>query len=63
MFVSASENYRILTEEKRESSFLYKPVASIAPAVLPTIMQEVDELELNNLELEAPLEKTKDSLD
>ncbi|OAD90529.1 hypothetical protein A7A78_06260 [Aequorivita soesokkakensis] len=43
MFVNASENYRILTEEQREASVLYGPVAMIAPAILPAIMKEVDE--------------------
>src|SRR5690606_39832702 len=43
MFVAASENYRILTEEKREASVLYGPVAMIAPAILPAIMKEVEE--------------------
>jgi membrane protein required for colicin V production len=43
MFVNASENYRILTEEQREASVLYGPVAMIAPAMLPSIMKEVEE--------------------
>ena len=47
MFVNASENYRILTEEKRDSSKLYWPVASIAPVLLPTIMKEVDNLNVD----------------
>ncbi|HPE82196.1 MAG: CvpA family protein [Aequorivita sp.] len=51
MFVNASENYRILTEEKRESSLLYTPVAAIAPAVMPAIMEEVDNLNSDNPEI------------
>ena len=51
MFVNASENYRILTEDKRESSLLYTPVAAIAPAVLPAIMKEVDNLNIENPEI------------
>ncbi|HBC03933.1 MAG TPA: CvpA family protein [Aequorivita sp.] len=51
MFVNASENYRILTEEKRESSLFYTPVAAIAPAVLPTIMEEVDNLNIEDSEI------------
>lgn len=43
MFVNASENYRILTEEQQHDSVLYGPVAMIAPAILPAIMKEVDE--------------------
>ena len=46
MFVNASENYRIVTEEKRENSKLYKPIAAIAPAILPAIMKEIDEFDL-----------------
>jgi len=59
MFVAASENYRILTEEKRDSSILYGPVAAIAPAVLPTIMKEVDDLNSDDSEItpeESPAE-------
>ena len=48
MFVNASENYRILSEEQRETSVLYGPVAMIAPAILPAIMQEVEELNTEN---------------
>ncbi len=48
MFVNASENYRILTQEQRESSKLYESVASLAPALLPTIMKEVDNLNIDN---------------
>jgi membrane protein required for colicin V production len=43
MFVNASENYRILTPEQRETSVLYEPVVMIAPAILPTLMKQVDE--------------------
>ena len=43
MFVNASEDYKILNEEKRNTSILYGPVASLAPAVLPAIMKKVDE--------------------
>lgn len=51
MFVNASENYRILTEEKRDSSTLYAPVAAIAPAILPKIMKEVENLNLDTPEI------------
>ncbi len=51
MFVNASENYRILTEEQREASVLYGPVAMIAPAILPEIMKEVEEYNNNDEEL------------
>ncbi|WP_347373570.1 CvpA family protein [Aequorivita sp. Q41] len=43
MFVNASESYRILSEEQRDASVLYAPVAMIAPAILPTLMKEVEE--------------------
>lgn len=55
MFVNASENYRILSEEERESSVLYKPVASLAPAILPTIMEEVKGIEMDEMDI---LDKT-----
>jgi membrane protein required for colicin V production len=51
MFVNASENYSILSEEKRENSRLYEPVASLAPAILPTIMKEVDNLNIDGTEI------------
>jgi membrane protein required for colicin V production len=47
MFVNASEEYRILDQERRDASILYKPVASLAPAVLPAIYKEVDEMKEN----------------
>ena len=63
MFVNASENYSILTPEQREASILYTPVASIAPALLPAIMKEVDDLNINLPEINNPLEKRKDSIE
>lgn len=51
MFVNASESYRILTEEQREASVLYAPVAMIAPAILPAIMKEVDNLNNDDTEI------------
>ncbi len=44
MFVNASERFSILSEEKREASMLYEPVAMLGPLVLPHIIQEVDKL-------------------
>lgn len=35
-------NY-VISEEKKENSYLYKPVASLAPMVLPFIVKEVNE--------------------
>jgi membrane protein required for colicin V production len=43
MFVNASESYSIMSEEKRESSALYGPVASIGPLILPHILKEVND--------------------
>ncbi len=51
MFVNASESYRILTPEQREASILYEPVAMIAPAILPAIMKEVDNLNTDETEI------------
>ncbi|MCW5520887.1 CvpA family protein [Aureitalea sp. L0-47] len=42
MFVNASETYSILSEEKRQDSILYTPVASLAPVVIPHILREVN---------------------
>ncbi len=42
MFVNASENYRILSEEQRNNSLLYAPIASLAPMILPKILKEVE---------------------
>ena len=35
-------NY-VISEEKKENSYLYEPVASLAPMVLPFILKEVNE--------------------
>ncbi len=51
MFVNNSDNYRILTPEQREASVLYEPVAKIAPAILPVIMKEVDDLNSDETEV------------
>ncbi|MGB3344743.1 MAG: CvpA family protein [Aequorivita sp.] len=44
MFVNASENYRILDETQRDKSILYAPVSILAPAILPTIMKQIKEI-------------------
>jgi membrane protein required for colicin V production len=46
MFINASSAVSgfIISEEKKEASMLYKPVASLAPLVLPHILEKVDEL-------------------
>lgn len=62
MFVSASENYTILSPEQREASVLYEPVASIAPAILPAILKEVDELDIDMPEINSPFEEKEDSI-
>lgn len=43
MLVNASEEYSIVTKEQRDNSVLYYPVASLAPILLPHILQEVDD--------------------
>lgn len=48
MFVDASETYSIMSEEKRESSVLYGPVASLGPLILPHILKEVDNFRNEN---------------
>ena len=44
MFINASTAVSgfLISEEKKESSKLYKPVASIAPALLPQLLAEVE---------------------
>tara|TARA_R110002124_G_scaffold17532_3_gene73234 strand:+ start:89608 stop:90147 length:540 start_codon:yes stop_codon:yes gene_type:complete len=44
MFVNASESVSgfMISEEKKADSVLYEPVASLAPWVLPNILEEVD---------------------
>lgn len=61
MFVNSSENYSILTPEKREASILYSPIAALAPAVLPAIEKHIDEFDLEE-SLEFPRDKTSDTL-
>ncbi|WP_026452090.1 CvpA family protein [Aequorivita capsosiphonis] len=63
MFVNASEDYRILSPEQRADSILYAPVASLAPAILPAIMQEVDDLNIDLPEINTPTERAKDSIE
>ncbi len=60
MFVNASESYRILTPEQREASILYEPVAMIAPAILPAIMKEVNQMKDDDNDVFP--EKTLDSV-
>lgn len=68
MFVNASDTYRILSPEKRDSSILYGPVALLAPAILPEIKKHVDEFDLDFIngdkkveEVEAPAHQELDS--
>lgn len=57
MFANASEYYSVLSEEDREASILYAPVASLAPAILPEIQKSVKEIDLDW----NPLEDRKES--
>jgi membrane protein required for colicin V production len=45
MFINASPTFSILSEEDRDESVLYNPVASLAPLVVPYILNEVDGFE------------------
>lgn len=47
MFVNASEFYSILSEEDRKNSFLYAPIASLAPAILPEIQKNIENMEID----------------
>ena len=46
MFINASSTFSgfIISDEKKEASILYEPVASLAPLVMPHILDKVDEL-------------------
>lgn len=46
MFINASENYSILTPEKRDSSIFYHPIQSVAPMILPTIEKHIEDLDM-----------------
>lgn len=44
MYINASSSLSgfIISEEKKETSLLYPPVAALAPIIMPRILQEVD---------------------
>jgi len=52
MFVNASPSFSILSEEDRDTSVLYAPVASLAPLVVPYILKEVDVIDEEDKENE-----------
>jgi membrane protein required for colicin V production len=58
MFVNASSGLSgyVISEEKKENSTLYAPIASIAPIILPHILKEVDRIETQKDEEELPEE-------
>jgi membrane protein required for colicin V production len=58
MFVNASSGLSgyVISEEKKENSTLYAPIASIAPVILPHILKEVDRIETQKDEEELPVE-------
>lgn len=60
MFVNASEEYSILTQEKRDSSLLYEPVALLAPAILPEIKKHVDDFDLDFIKEDKKVEEDED---
>lgn len=47
MFVNASEEYRILSQKKRDASLLYNPIEALAPATLPAIESQVSDLDID----------------
>jgi membrane protein required for colicin V production len=56
MFFNDWENSDyVISEEKKENSMLYEPVASIAPLLFPYIIKEVDKVK--NSEEESPKEE------
>ena len=45
MFLNSSETTEnLISDEKKESSYLYTPVASLAPLLVPYILKEVEDL-------------------
>ena len=38
-------NY-VIPNEKKDNSYLYEPVASLAPMVIPNLIEEVEEFEI-----------------
>lgn len=56
MFVNASSGLSgyVISEEKKANSKLYAPIASIAPIILPHILNEVDRIETKKEEEELP---------
>jgi len=56
MFINASSALSgfIISEEKKEASMLYKPVASLAPLVMPHILEKVDDLKGDENDQENP---------
>lgn len=60
MFVNASKNFSglIISEEKKESSILYEPVAMLAPLLLPNILEQVDTFRNNDEGKEPDSEET-----
>lgn len=61
LLVNTSEHYRILTPEKREQSILYGIVAGIAPRLLPTLEEQLEQLDLDPV-IEFDVTQPKDSL-
>lgn len=58
MFLNSSEKTSdLISEEKKDNSRLYQPVAAIAPLVLPYILKEIEELDAENRlkEIEIPV--------
>jgi membrane protein required for colicin V production len=54
MFISASTSVSglLISEEKKESSKLYEPIASIAPILLPNLLAEVENYRIGDEILE-----------
>ncbi len=44
-FIATGEDINIVEEETLEESILYGPVRVIAPAIIPSILREIQELE------------------
>ena len=60
MFINATTNISglLIPSQKKESSLLYGPVATIAPLLLPNIIEEVDKLQKNTQSSDPTLQET-----
>lgn len=63
MVVNSSYSYRILSEQQRENSMFYEPIATIAPSIFPTLKRNLEDFDIEWIPgLEEPAERKQDSI-